>query len=89
MNAVGTESPMTLVSCDISSSNQELHMGSRAEKQKIRKMYHAGGQEDQLQRPAGGLSPLPKMGGTIPYARSQERIKTKQKGAREDSWPPS
>lgn len=32
---------------------QELHVGNRTEKQKIRKRYHAGGQEDQLQNLLG------------------------------------
>ena len=43
---------MTLAIYGIS-SNQELHMGNRTEKQKIRKRYLAGGQKDQLQNLLG------------------------------------
>lgn len=38
--AVSTVPPMALAVYDIS-SNKELHMGNRTEKQRIRKMYHA------------------------------------------------
>lgn len=49
MSVVGTVPPMTLAIYGI----QELHVGNRTEKQKIRKRYHAGGQEDQLQNLLG------------------------------------
>lgn len=43
---------MTLAIYGIS-SNQELHVENRTEKQKVKKRYHAGGREDQLQNLLG------------------------------------
>lgn len=45
------------------SRNQELHVGNRTEKQKIRKRYHAGGQEDQLPNLLGWFNSIDNMTG--------------------------